>query len=354
MEIEQERERIANLTEKEVGYKEENVKNKIIVPLLALLGHKIEDLDFEYGSKRKEIDIFVNGLPNDCKVIIDTKKYNENLNDHIEQIKDYTFMESPLLTIIANGNEIRIYSLLRGVAFEKSLLYSIKREHLTREPVWRILLDLLSRDNLKKKVVLNRIEEREREIKDAMANQTRLKEEYESRIEGIDSDIETKEDEIDQLKKEKEDLGKEANVKTTEIWNTLGLPLDVFAIPSSTSPLEKTTDALIQEPRIKARKVTLQELVDAGLVKNGQNLFFIHSKVFKDEQAEIVASQNKLKYKRDGKLYSVSELAKFIDRKAGLKHDEHGVAGPKYWQTEDGKVLHDLNELVREKERGRK
>lgn len=30
-----------------------------------------------------------------------------------------------------------------------------------------------------------------------------------------------------------------------------------------------------------------------------------------------------------------------------FKHDEHGVAGPKYWQAEDGKLLNDLNEQVR-------
>jgi hypothetical protein len=338
-------ERITNLTEKEVGYKEENVKLKIIVPLLELLGHKKEDLDFEYGVKRKEIDIFIKGLPDDCKVIIDTKKYNENLNDHIEQIKDYTFQESPLLTVIANGNEIRVYSLLRGVAFEKSLLYSIKREHLSKDTEWKIFSDLLSRDNLMKKTVLSKIEEREREIKNAMTNETRLREEYTNKIEGIDSDIETKVDEIEKLKKEKEDLEKEENAKISEIWNTLDLPPDIYTtLP--TSSIEKTTD-LGREPQGKAKKVTLQQLVDAGWVKNGQTLYFFHGKVYKDKQAEIVANENKLKYKHDGKLYSVSELAKNIDVKLGLKHDEHGVAGPRYWQTEDGKLLHDLNEIIR-------
>ena len=72
--------------------------------------------------------------------------------------------------------------------------------------------------------MLRKIEEREREIKDAMTNEERLKQEYDSRIEGIDSDIETKEEEIDQLKKEKESLAKEAEVKKAEIWNAIGLP----------------------------------------------------------------------------------------------------------------------------------
>jgi hypothetical protein len=184
-----------------------------------------------------------------------------------------------------------------------------------------------------------------------MANEARLREEYANKIEGIDSDIETREEEIEKLKKEKEDLEKEESTKISEVWNTLGLPLDIYAtLP--TSSIEKTMDDLGKEPQGKAKKVTLQELVDAGLVKNGQTLYFFHGKVYKDKQAEIVTNENKLRYKHDGKLYSVSELAKNIDIKLGLKHDEHGVAGPRYWETEDGKLLHDLNEIVRQKDRG--
>jgi len=291
------------------------------------------------------MDIYIKNVSSDCKVIIDTKNYNENLNDYLEQIKKYTFDENALLTMIANGTEIRIYSLLRGVAFERSLLYSIKRQDLSKDSIWDILSDLLHNDNLRNRNVFKKIEERERQIKDAMANEERLKEEYDSRIEGVDSDIETKEEEIGQLKAERENLEKEEKAKVSEIWNALGLPLELFRI--SAPPSGITTGVPSPEYIGKARKVTLQELVDAGLVRNGQKLYFFHGRVFKDEQTEIVANQNKLKYKGDGKLYSISEIAKIIDRKLGLKHDEHGVAGPRYWQTEDGKLLHDLNETVR-------
>ena len=106
----------------------------------------------------------------------------------------------------------------------------------------------------------------------------------------------------------------------------------------------------MQTTSMKARKVQLQELVNAGLIRNGQTLYFFHMGrgVFKDEQAEIIADQNKLKYKKDKKIYSISDLAKIIDMKLGLKKDDHGVAGPRYWQTEDGKLLHSLNEKVRQ------
>jgi len=280
-------------------------------------------------------------------VIIDTKNYSEDLNDHIEQIKEYTFDEAGLLAVIANGTEIRVYSPLRGVAFERSLLYSFKRQDLCKELTWKMLSDLLHNDNLQNRNVLNKIDEREREIKDAMAEEERLKEAYDSKIEGIDSDIEAKEDEIEQLNKEKGRLTKELETRVLEIWHALGLPLDLFRIRISTFPGGSIPVGPPREYGRKARRVTLQELVNAGLVRDGQTLYFYHTRLFQDEQAEIIASSNKLGYKADGKIYSISDLAKTLLIKHGFKRDKHGVAGPRYWRTEDGKLLHDLNEQVR-------
>ena len=350
VEIKYEIERIAKLKESDIGPTEENVKQKVIVPILELLGHKREDLEFEYRTRSGgKIDVYIKNVPTDCKVIIDTKNYSENLNDYVEQIKNYTFDEGALIAVIANGTEIRIYSPLRGVAFERSLLYSIKRQDLNKESVWQILSDLLHNDSLQKRNVFKKIDEREMEIKKAMSDEERLKQEYDNKIEDINSDIKTKEEKIEQLKIKRENLAKEAESKISEIWNALGLPFDLFEIPTyddikiSTIPSSEYTG--------KARKVNLQELVDAGMIRNGQTLYFFHGKVFKNERAEVVANQNKLKYKGDGRIYSISELAKIIDIKLGFKRDEHGVAGPRYWQTKDGKLLHDLNEIVRQRQK---
>ena len=93
--------------------------------------------------------------------------------------------------------------------------------------------------------------------------------------------------------------------------------------------------------------------MDSGLLRDGQTLYFYHTRTFNDEQAQVITSSNKLKYKIDGKVYSTSELAKQLLIKHGFKRDDHGVAGPKYWRTEDGKLLNDLNEQIR-KRRGEK
>jgi len=348
-------ERIARLKESDIGPSEENVKQKVIVPILELLGHKRESLEFEYPTRRGgKMDIFIKNVPPDCKVIIDTKNYNENLSDHIEQIKEYTFAEDPLLTVIANGTEIRIYSQLKGIAFERSLLYSIKKQDLSEESVWSILSDLLHIENLQSRNVLRKIEEREREIRDAMTKEYHLKQEYDKKIEGINSDIEIKEEEIGQLRKGKESLAEELKTEKSKIWSTLELPSDPFMSSSATFSGGRTTKPPIEgkDGRKPAGRVTFQDLIAEGLVRDGQTLYFYYKRLFQDEQAVIIAASNKLKYKNVH--YSVSDLAQELIVKHGGRQQPHGVQGPKFWKNEDGLLLDDLNEQVRAKRGDRK
>ncbi len=114
-------------------------------------------------------------------------------------------------------------------------------------------------------------------------------------------------------------------------------------LPPTLTPPSKEP---VKERKIAGR-VTFEELVKAGLLKDGQVLYFYHTRLFRDEQAQVVASQNEFKYLSDGKMYSKSELAKSLLIKHGFKHDEYGVRGPMYWQTEDGKLLVELEEQVR-------
>jgi len=347
--------KIAGYGENDVGSTEENVKQKIVVPLLILLGHKREDLEFEYRTRRGGlIDIFIKNVPADCKVLIDTKNYSENLTDHIEQIKGYTFDEAALIAVIANGSEIRVYSPLRGVEFERSLLYSIKRADIIQDSMCQVLLSLIGYESLQSKNAIKVIEKREKEIKNTIADEEKMDEEYIGRIETIDSDIEAKEEEIEQLKKNREILAKEVEKKKSEIWNSIGLPLELLKIPQAGGFIRRRPTGITPEYTRKAGRVTFQELVAAGLIKNGQVLYFYNTRLFKEEQVQIIAPSNKLKYKNNGRIYSTSELAKILLIKHSFKRDEHGVAGPKYWKTEDGKLLNDINERLRRQRGDRK
>jgi hypothetical protein len=98
---------------------------------------------------------------------------------------------------------------------------------------------------------------------------------------------------------------------------------------------------------VKARKVTFEELVSAGLLQDGQVLYFYNTQPFTDERAQVIVSSDKLKYERDGHTYSKSELASILLEKHGFKRGDYPVQGPKFWKTEAGRLLDDLNEDIR-------
>ena len=347
MELKQALDRIVRMKEADVGPTEENVKQKIVVPLLELLGHSREDLEFEYrAATGGKIDIYIKQVPFDCKVIIDTKNYKEDLNDHVEQIKTYTFAENALLAVLANGTEIRIYGQLKGVAFERSLLYAINRHDLTKERTWETVVALLGRASLENRDVFTKLNDREREIKEAMSSEQALTEECNRKIEGIESDIETKEEEIDCLKKEERRLEEDLHATISRVWDALGLPVSQPVSPGPYSGGE-STDRLVTEGPGKAGRVSFAELVDSNLLKDGEKVYLFYGARIPGEEARIVASQNKLKYEGDGRVYTTSKLGAILLRKHKRISSGYPVQGPKYWQTESGKVLDELNEQVR-------
>jgi predicted type IV restriction endonuclease len=347
METKQAIERISRLGEKEVGPAEENVKQKIVVPLLEILGHRREDLDFERRTRTGgRIDIVIKNVPHDCKVIIDTKNYAEQLADCIEQIRQYTFDENALLAVLVNGTEFRIYSLLKGVEFERSLLYLIGRNEIGTESAWQVLSGLLGKAALQDRSVFETLDRREREIKAAISDEVSLTEECRVETEGITSSIEQREDEIEDLRKQAGRLEEDLAKHIAEIWKRLGLPYDARR-ERGVEPIEE----VVGERSAKAKRVRLQELVDAGLLRDGDRLrlFYSGRGPVGGEQARVVAAENKLKYEKDGQVYSVSKLAENLLRKHRVITHKYSVQGPLYWQTEEGKMLHDLNQTVRQR-----
>lgn len=345
---------IASLSRHDVGHKEENVKQKIAVPLLELLGHTKNDLDFEHATKGKEIDIFIKGLPTDCKVVIDTKKYDEDLNSHMEQIKDYTISEGALLAVLANGTEIQIYSPLKGIAFERSLLYSFRREDLLKD--WKTLKNLLGRKSLETGEVYNYVLDREKAVRKAVHREDSLEENYLTKETKVKQEIESLEGKLSAKRSILEQLEERKRASINQVWQDLGLlppspPEEVTYKP--TKPKKK--ESVEKRPSgQKAKRVTFQELVEAGLLRNNEKLYFYHTKHFKDEAAEVVTDSNRLRYLRDGKLYSVSTLAHILLRRHGFFKTKHSVAGPLFWMTRDGRLLNDLNEEIRRKRGDRK
>lgn len=117
---------LVNLSAEDIGESEENVKINFTVPLLEAFG--LSRLQFEY--KYKDIKI-QKGLHKHCKVIVETKSYGKRLDGELNQLKRYCDEERPLLGLIINGEEIRIYShFWRRSSFEETLIYLLARSDL--------------------------------------------------------------------------------------------------------------------------------------------------------------------------------------------------------------------------------
>ena len=108
------------------GACEENVKIKIVIPLLNLLGYSTEeDMDFEHHVQNKKADIALL-MDDKPKLLVETKDLDLQLENHVNQGLDYAFNKGVEWVILTNGIEIRIYkSFIPGIANPKDRLLFI-------------------------------------------------------------------------------------------------------------------------------------------------------------------------------------------------------------------------------------
>ena len=87
---------------------EENVKQKIVVPILRLLGFDLKDMDFEHAvrNKRADIALLIRGKP---KVIVECKSAEQNLDRHARQALEYAWERQVNWVLLTNGLETRLY-----------------------------------------------------------------------------------------------------------------------------------------------------------------------------------------------------------------------------------------------------
>ena len=273
---------IAELKREEVGKSEENVKQKIVVPLLECLGHHRTLLDFEYGTGGRRIDIFIKDLPKDCKVVIDTKNYDEDLDNHLQQIGLYAFQERAILALIVNGEEIRIYDpfFKGGYSFKDCLLYSIKRIELATEKSIEIISNLLSRDNLKSKRVKDLIEEREREIVEAFSRIEEIEEKYEmmkidleDKKEKFSQKLDAIQKEIDVVDGELTTIDSRQNNEKENVFRSIGL---TYIVTSTYDVVGADNSQDFQETKQKPTNI-VEIILDSETPKE-YNLIPVHKK----------------------------------------------------------------------------
>ncbi len=129
------------------GKVEENVKIKLTLPLLELLGYDVQkDMDFEHHvrDKRADIAILFEGAP---KLIVETKDLDSNLDYHVNQALDYAFNKGVDWVVLTNGIEIRLYkSYITGVPPLDRKIFSTRLDELKQ--TFPGLAERISKQNL--------------------------------------------------------------------------------------------------------------------------------------------------------------------------------------------------------------
>ena len=236
---------IADFSKREIGDSEESIKINFVVPVLECFGHK--RLDFEY--KYKDI-IIKKDLSRFCKVILETKNYDKDLKKELQQLERYCNEEHPLLGIIANGHEIRIFSpswRFRNT-FQETIIYCINQKDLKDDNIVLFLEKTLSRENLEngkaKEFVIereNEIEYDEQKIEKIEKEFKKEEEELTVKIGELNQKIEVIRAEMNYLSTQISDSRSNRDRQIREVWKRLGLPAPlVTQIPLITTVYPQT------------------------------------------------------------------------------------------------------------------
>jgi len=101
-----------------------------------------------------------------------------------------------------------------------------------------------------------------------------------------------------------------------------------------------STPAPMKSNGSKAPKADILKLVELGVLKEGQTLFFSYKDQNLSKKYEVKIAGNKLNFQ--SQLYSMSTLVREILENEGLGIPSGSYRGPDYWLTSDGNSVRQL------------
>ncbi len=339
---------IAALSPSEIAEMEENVKLKVAVPLLEVFGHK-GHLHFEEndGSGRR-IDITLRGLPRDSQVIVETKAAGKRLDDYLFQIREYLRNSGALVAFITNGEEIRAYAPIQGFGIEECCIFACSRCDLAQPKTSAVIERLLLRENLVNRKTKEFVRERQDKIVETFSQMDEIKADMEAKKGRLLEDIQTAEAMIAEFRQEVDEVEKNADQKRREILESSDLPLHIprpalrVAAEADTAFSRPITNVLkpstlppppvsrVPMPNHRGKQtfdVSLRDLFEAGLIKNGQKFF----RETYNKQFEVTfEAPDRLRQIQDGR-------AKYYDSLSGAAVDLTGTSinGWIWWRVGD-------------------
>ena len=129
---------------------ESATKQAIILPLLSLLGWdttNIDEVSPEYSVENGRVDYSLR-IKKENKVFIEVKKQGDDLENHQEQLLNYSFREGIEIAILTNGITWWWYLPTKKGDWRTRKFYTIDTDQQDSHDVAQKFVDLLSRDNV--------------------------------------------------------------------------------------------------------------------------------------------------------------------------------------------------------------
>lgn len=135
---------------KVASFDEAATKQALVLRMLSILGwdpYDVEQVRPEYTVAGKRVDYALR-LSNSSKVFIEVKRLGENLEDHQEQLLNYSFQEGVPLAILTNGLTWWFYRPPNEGSWEQRRFYTIDLLQQEPQDISTRLIDFLSKDSI--------------------------------------------------------------------------------------------------------------------------------------------------------------------------------------------------------------
>jgi predicted type IV restriction endonuclease len=135
---------------KMISYDEAATKRGVILPILQCLGwnpFNIDEVHPEYAVEKRKVDYALKH-GDSKKVFIEVKKVGEDLENHQEQLLNYSFKEGIKLAILTNGITWWFYLPLLEGSWEQRKFYTIEVYDQDAEDITKKFFDFLSKQNV--------------------------------------------------------------------------------------------------------------------------------------------------------------------------------------------------------------
>jgi len=195
---------------------ENNVKYKIVIPFLQAFNHV--ELDLEHAAQGSRIDINIGN-----RIIVETKALGININNHVQQLSDYSGKELPVLAILTNGRHFKIYSpqWRHRRTFAEKVIYQFELKDLTDLQLLFRLEKIIGFSNYENDEFFEHVENREKELMQVIKEIERIKSDKEEQVIELQTEIDELKEKIQEINdqlKSKEQIVSDINAgKITDI-----------------------------------------------------------------------------------------------------------------------------------------